>query len=76
MRNLGRTTTAAALLCGAALLGTGTAQADSDLLGIRQSSSCLRTVLPVDAVGAVGVGSGLQSTNLLPIIGCSNSISK
>ncbi|WP_438487542.1 hypothetical protein [Streptomyces sp. S186] len=76
MRNLRRATTVAALLCGAAVLGTGTAQADSDLLGIRQSSSCLRTVLPVNAVGSVGVGSGLQSTNLLPSIGCSNSFSK
>ncbi|GGU86018.1 hypothetical protein GCM10010211_60060 [Streptomyces albospinus] len=76
MRKLRNAATAAAILGGVGLLGAGTSHADGGALGVRQSSSCFTQVIPVDALGAVGVGSGAQSTNLLPSLGCSNNIGK
>ncbi|MEU5303664.1 hypothetical protein ACH4YO_10800 [Streptomyces noursei] len=76
MYTLRKAATAAAILGGVGLLATGTSHADSGLLGVKQSSSCLTQVIPVDALGEVGVGGGLQSTHLLPNLGCANSVGK
>ncbi|MGD3105518.1 hypothetical protein [Streptomyces sp. YGL11-2] len=76
MHKLRKAATAAAILGGVGLLGTGTSHADSGMFDIKQSSACLTQALPVDALGAVGVGGGLQSTHLLPSVGCSNTVGK
>ncbi|MEU9121148.1 hypothetical protein AB0C96_15060 [Streptomyces sp. NPDC048506] len=68
-----------AALGGVSLLGAGTAYADGgpgSLFDILQGSSCRSHDLNTDVLGAVGVGSGAQSTALGSSLGCNNRFGK
>ena len=64
-----------------AVLGAGTAHADGgpgpgSAFQLLQGSSCRSHDLGVDALGAVGIVGGLQSTALGSSLGCNNTIGK